>query len=123
MKKDMASINRAKIPWLIFMGHRPMYISSTGLFSVDTDFAKEVEPLLLANKVDLVLFGHVHNYERTCSVYKNSCLAMPNKDQNGVDSYDHNNYSAPVRAVIGMAGFSLDKFPNDVSHFLLSRTI
>ncbi|KAF4374867.1 hypothetical protein F8388_015873 [Cannabis sativa] len=31
--------------------HRPMYNSSTGLFSVDTDFAKEVEPLLLANKV------------------------------------------------------------------------
>ncbi|KAF4347639.1 hypothetical protein G4B88_024277 [Cannabis sativa] len=121
MKKDMASINRAKTPWLIFMGHRPMYTSSTGLFSVDTDFAKEVEPLLLANKVDLVLFGHVHNYERTCSVYKNSCLAMPNKDQNGVDTYDHNNYSAPVHAVIGMAGFSLDKFPNDVKSWSLRR--
>ncbi|KAF4352715.1 hypothetical protein G4B88_009789, partial [Cannabis sativa] len=121
MKKDMASINRAKTPWLIFMGHRPMYTSSTGLFSVDTDFAKEVEPLLLANKVDLVLFGHVHNYERTCSVYKNSCLAMPNKDQSGVDTYDHNNYSAPVHAVIGMAGFSLDKFPNDVKSWSLSR--
>ncbi|KAF4362193.1 hypothetical protein G4B88_009473 [Cannabis sativa] len=53
MKKDMASINRAKTPWLIFMGHRPMYTSSTGLFSVDTDFAKEVEPLLLANKVKI----------------------------------------------------------------------
>ncbi|KAF4403514.1 hypothetical protein G4B88_008160 [Cannabis sativa] len=51
MKKDMASIHRAKTPWLIFMGHRPMYTSSTGLFSVDTDFAKEVEPLLLANKI------------------------------------------------------------------------
>ncbi|XP_030492644.2 probable inactive purple acid phosphatase 27 [Cannabis sativa] len=121
MKKDMASINRAKTPWLIFMGHRPMYTSSTGLFSVDTDFAKEVEPLLLANKVDLVLFGHVHNYERTCSVYKNSCLAMPNKDQSGVDTYDHNNYSAPVHAVIGMAGFSLDKFPNDVKSWSLRR--
>uniref|UniRef100_A0A803QWS2 Purple acid phosphatase C-terminal domain-containing protein n=1 Tax=Cannabis sativa TaxID=3483 RepID=A0A803QWS2_CANSA len=46
---------------------------------------------------------------------------MPNKDQSGVDTYDHNNYSAPVHAVIGMAGFSLDKFPNDVKSWSLSR--
>lgn len=40
---------------------------------------------------------------------------MPTKDKNGIDIYDHSNYSAPVHAVIGMAGFTLDKFPNDVS--------
>jgi hypothetical protein len=42
-------------------------------------------------------------------------MAMPTKDKSGIDIYDHRNYSAPVQAVIGMAGFSLDKFPNDVS--------
>lgn len=43
-------------------------------------------------------------------------MAMPKKDSNGIDTYDHSNYTAPVHAIIGMAGFSLDKFPNDVSY-------
>ncbi|KAB1224922.1 putative inactive purple acid phosphatase 27 [Morella rubra] len=94
MKKDMASVDRSKTPWLIFMG---------------------------LTRVDLVLFGHVHNYERTCSVYQKECKAVPTKDKNGIDIYDHSNYSAPVHAVIGMAGFTLDKFPNDVESWSLSR--
>ncbi|KAK9189211.1 hypothetical protein WN944_020617 [Citrus x changshan-huyou] len=114
MKKDMASVDRSKTPWLIFAGHRPMYSSLSS--SVDNKFVDAVEPLLLDNKVDLALFGHVHNYERTCSVYKQSCLAMPTKDANGIDTYDHSNYSAPVQAVIGMAGFTLDKFPDNADH-------
>jgi hypothetical protein len=40
---------------------------------------------------------------------------MPTKDVNGVDTYDNSNYSAPVQAVIGMAGFTLDNFTTDVS--------
>ncbi|KAF3437453.1 hypothetical protein FNV43_RR20206 [Rhamnella rubrinervis] len=110
MKKDMASINRSKTPWLIFTGHRPMYSSTSGLTNIDQRFVDQVEPLLLQNKVDLVLFGHVHNYERTCSIYNGECKGMPTKDKKGIDVYDHSNYTAPVHAVIGMAGFTLDKF-------------
>ncbi|GKU92222.1 hypothetical protein SLEP1_g5981 [Rubroshorea leprosula] len=121
MESDMASVDRSRTPWLIFMGHRPMYTSTDGLFSVDNNFVKDVEPLLQENKVDLVLFGHVHNYERTCSIYKSQCLAMPTKDANGIDTYDHNNYTAPVQAVVGMAGFTLDKFPNNAPSWSLSR--
>ncbi|KAI4333043.1 hypothetical protein L6164_017898 [Bauhinia variegata] len=90
-----------------------MYTSNKGLFSSDSNFLRAVEPLLLQNKVDLVLFGHVHNYERTCSVYNKQCKAMPTKDGSGVDTYDHRNYSAPVHAVIGMGGFTLDPSPNN----------
>ncbi|KAL3599675.1 hypothetical protein D5086_007593 [Populus alba] len=116
MTKDMGSVDRSKTPWLIFTGHRTMYSSSTNrLFDLDDRFSKAVEPLLLQHKVDLALFGHVHNYERTCSVYQSNCLAMPTKDRNGVDTYDHSNYSAPVQAVIGMAGFSLTKFSKFVN--------
>ncbi|XP_008231438.1 PREDICTED: probable inactive purple acid phosphatase 27 [Prunus mume] len=122
MRRDMASVDRSKTPWLIFMGHRPMYTSADGLFSVDPKFVFEVEPLLLQSKVDLVLFGHVHNYERTCTVYKSQCKGLPVKDENGIDTYDHSNYSAPVHAVIGMAGFTLDKFPTGVNNpWSLSR--
>ncbi|KAL1125009.1 hypothetical protein V6Z11_A13G014100 [Gossypium hirsutum] len=109
MKTDMASVDRSKTPWLVFTGHRPMY-SSLG---ADDQFLETVEPLLLNNKVDLVLFGHVHNYERTCSIYNSECLAIPEKDKNGIDTYDNTNYSAPVQAIVGMAGFSLEKFPDD----------
>ncbi|XP_028760592.1 probable inactive purple acid phosphatase 27, partial [Neltuma alba] len=123
IQKDMASVDRKKTPWLIFMGHRPMYSSSNNAFlpSVDDNFVKAVEPLLLENKVDLVLFGHVHNYERTCSIYQSTCRAMPTKDAKGIDTYDNKNYSAPVHAVIGMAGFTLDKFPRIVDSWSLKR--
>lgn len=70
-------------------------------------------------QVDLVLFGHVHNYERTCSVYQKKCKAMPIKDQKGIDTYDNRNYSAPVHAIIGMAGFTLEKFSINVTNFTL----
>ncbi|KAL9407226.1 hypothetical protein Peur_004198 [Populus x canadensis] len=109
MDQDMSLVDRSKTPWLIFAGHRPMYSSTDG-FSTDDKFTKAVEPLLVQYKVDMVLFGHVHNYERTCSVYESNCLAMPSKDRNGIDTYDHSNFSAPMQAVIGMAGFSLDNF-------------
>lgn len=123
MKMDMASVDRTRTPWLIFMGHRPMYSSSHGSLipNVDNNFVQAVEPLLLSNKVDLVLFGHVHNYERTCAVYQGNCKAMPTKDGNGIDTYDNTNYQAPVHAVIGMAGFSLDSFPSTASNWSLKR--
>lgn len=71
-----------------------------------------LESMLLGNlkQVDLALFGHVHNYERTCSIYDGECKGMPTKDKSGIDVYDHSNYTATVQAVIGMAGFKLDKF-------------
>ncbi|XP_052172070.1 nucleotide pyrophosphatase/phosphodiesterase-like [Diospyros lotus] len=124
MNNDMASTDRSTTPWLIFTGHRPMYSSSNGISiipSVDSNFVNAVEPLLLANKVDLVLFGHVHNYERTCAVYKSECKAMPEKDKSGIDTYHNSNYTAPVHAVIGMAGFSLDSFPNNADSWSLAR--
>ncbi|KAF5822290.1 putative phosphodiesterase I [Helianthus annuus] len=120
MSKDMASVDRSRTPWLIFTGHRPMY-SSCGGVSVDPRFLQQVEPLLLTNKVDLVLLAHVHNYERTCAVYGNQCKAMPKKGADGVDTYDNKDYKAPVHAVIGMAGFKLDKFPPKAATWSISR--
>ncbi|KAM7262532.1 hypothetical protein ACFE04_000215 [Oxalis oulophora] len=120
MKNDMASVDRSKTPWLIFAGHRQMYSSA---YAGDSDFVNAVEPLLLENKVDLAIFGHVHNYERTCAVYRNQCLGTPSKDANGIDTYNNSNYKAPIQLVVGMAGFSLDTFPasNIVSEWSLAR--
>ncbi|KAM2263650.1 hypothetical protein ACFXTI_039910 [Malus domestica] len=41
---------------------------------------------------------------------------IASKDENGIDTYDHSNCSAPVHAVIGMAGFTLDGFSSGVNN-------
>lgn len=45
-------------------------------------------------QVDLVLSGHVHNYQRTCSVFKNTC----------VPTAADGSSQAPVWVVNGNAG-------------------
>lgn len=116
LSADLASVNRTITPWIIFLGHRPMYSSYTGNYSillppVDVNFPPEIEPLLLNAKVDLAVWGHVHNYERTCAVYQGTCLGHPTKDSAGFDTYNNADYKAPVHTVIGTAGFVLSEFP------------
>ncbi|CAL0329407.1 unnamed protein product [Lupinus luteus] len=48
IQKDLASVNRQKTPWLVFMGHRQMYHS---VYNGDKKFVEAIEPLLLRNKV------------------------------------------------------------------------
>ncbi|CAL4946992.1 unnamed protein product [Urochloa decumbens] len=122
MDEDLSSIDRSRTPWIVFIGHRPMYSSHGGILpNVDSNFVSSVEPLLLNYQVDLVFFGHVHNYERTCAVYQGNCNGMPTKDANGIDVYDNSNYTAPVHAIVGAGGFSLDNFPNNGETWSLSR--
>ena len=67
-------------------------------------------------QVDLALWGHVHNYERTCAVYQGRCFLLPFRDEeNGADIYKSNSYRAPVHVIVGMGGFELDKFAESVS--------
>jgi hypothetical protein len=89
---DMMNVDRTRTPWLIFMGHRPMYTSSDeGSEKYLRTHLREIyEPLLLKFKVDLCFWGHVHQYERTCGM-KNFTCAERDED-------------APVHVVIGMAG-------------------
>ena len=94
----LLKVNRKKTPWLIFVGHRPMYVDSTnndipaGDQTVAKTLREYVEPLLMKSKVDLALWGHHHSYQRTCPVYKEKCTP-----------------GAPIHAVIGMAGQGLSK--------------
>ncbi|KAI9907084.1 hypothetical protein PsorP6_003906 [Peronosclerospora sorghi] len=68
----LANANRAKTPWLIVIGHRPMYCTSDS-----TNCGKKAEMLrdkfeekFYKHGVDLYLCGHQHNYERAFDVYK-----------------------------------------------------
>ena len=62
-------------------------------FSLSSFIAPEIEPLLKQYKVDLALFGHLHNYERSYPVFNGTVSAQ---------SYD--DPEATVHMVNGMPG-------------------
>ena len=76
-----ASKNRANRPWIIVIGHRPIYASR----KVVKDLGEWVEPLLLQYNVDFYINGHEHMYERMWPVSYGNLLA--------------NNYKSPQSPV------------------------
>lgn len=114
LDNDLKSVNRSVTPWIIFGGHRPMYINSyySGCndFGGDTNvmnyLIKHVEPLLYKYKVDIAFWGHNHVVQRQSAVYQSKVV------QKSVDAFDAHGeaihlYSEPqatVHLVIGTGG-------------------
>uniref|UniRef100_A0A0D9XFE3 Purple acid phosphatase n=1 Tax=Leersia perrieri TaxID=77586 RepID=A0A0D9XFE3_9ORYZ len=76
-----AAADRKHQPWLVFAAHRPLGYSSNGFYAKEGSFSepmgRTLQNLWQKHRVDLAVFGHVHNYERTCPVYENTCTASP----------------------------------------------
>ena len=94
---DKANMQRSARPWIIAMGHRPMYCS---IDDANEDCAKKnslvrtyLEELFNAEGVDLIIAGHYHHYERTWPVYKDHAL-----------QYNYKDPMAPVHLTIGSLG-------------------
>ena len=88
LSKDLAAVDRAKTPWVVFGQHRPYYGNTVARFLPENkQMRKVLEPLMLKYKVDLVLFGHIHQYQRTCRMVEYKC-----------------NDAGPVYNVVGTAG-------------------
>lgn len=71
----LSSVDRQKQPWLIFLAHRVLGYSSSTWYAEQGSFAEpmgreSLQKLWQKYKVDIALYGHVHNYERTCPVYE-----------------------------------------------------
>lgn len=62
--KDLASVNRAVTPWVVFTTHRPVYCSDKEEFDQHAAEQALFEPAFLQYGVDLVVVGHMHVYER-----------------------------------------------------------
>lgn len=60
--KDLAAVDRCVTPWVVVIGHRPFYSSSTAGWQEKIRAA--FENIFLENKVDAYLAGHIHFYER-----------------------------------------------------------
>ena len=94
LENDLKSVDHSRTPWLITILHRPVYSSVKIItdFEVTTRLRVALEELLYHNKVDLVITGHHHLYERSCPVYRQLCLD-----------------GAPTHVVVGGAGFELEE--------------
>ncbi len=89
--------------WKIVYLHRPLYCSFDSDYHCGSSAAKMrelVEEILLENHVDLILAGHIHNYERLYSVYDSKVdFKCMNKDRS---VYSDPKY--PVHVVCGSGG-------------------
>lgn len=120
LRRDLASVNRTRTPWVVTMSHRPMYCSTmdgddcnkidsnlrTGLPVLGKrEFA--LEELFNEHQVDLSLWAHEHMYERTWPVFNNQV-------KNGTEA-PYTNPGATVHIVSGNAGNRehLDTFRNE----------
>ncbi|XP_054714033.1 acid phosphatase type 7-like [Uloborus diversus] len=119
LKKANLPENRAERPWIITMGHRPMYCSTDD--SDDCTHKESIirkgipllgafglEDLFYKYGVDLELWAHEHVYERMWPVYDR-------KVYNGSLDAPYTNPKAPVHIITGSAGCQekLDPFvPN-----------
>eukprot|EP00475_Leptophrys_vorax_P014433 TRINITY_DN20779_c0_g2_i1.p1 TRINITY_DN20779_c0_g2~~TRINITY_DN20779_c0_g2_i1.p1 ORF type:complete len:627 (+),score=140.30 TRINITY_DN20779_c0_g2_i1:486-2366(+) len=89
---DLSKVNRSEFPWVVVTGHRPLYTSAPNATddALEAEHLKyELEDVFMNYKVDLVLTGHYHQYERTCPVYNGTCYGSG---------------EAPVHVIVGTAG-------------------
>ena len=88
LARDLAAVDRARTPFVVFAMHRPLYDSTLySLLPEATTMKDAIEPVLLANEVDVAMFGHVHQYSRSCPIAHGKCSP-----------------SGPVYMTIGTAG-------------------
>ena len=88
------AVTRSDRRWTLAFGHRPLYTSEHRANKHGTGYLQaQLEEMLIASGVDLVVHGHVHAYQRTLPV------------AHGVPTAHHyHKPSAPVYVVNGGAG-------------------
>jgi acid phosphatase type 7 len=121
IEQDLASVDRTVTPWILFGGHRPMYIDSTwsGSWTSDNTVAdllvQNLEPLLLKYQVDVAVWGHNHVVQRMCKLANHECV----EHSQGAQHVFTKGGGGVVHLVIGAAGAS---FSNNVNHPWLKTT-
>jgi len=120
LEKDLQEANkpenRAKQPWIVVMGHRPMYCSnddhddctfneSIVRKGIPLIHAYGLEDLFYKYGVDVEFSAHEHSYERLWPIYDRQVY-------NGSVEFPYTNPKAPVHIITGSAGCqeNLDPF-------------
>ncbi|XP_024215555.1 acid phosphatase type 7 isoform X2 [Halyomorpha halys] len=100
--------NRARWPWIITYGHRPMYCSdddgddclnwsSLIRSGLRPSGSYGLEDLFYKAGVDLEIWAHEHSYERLWPIYNHTVY-------NGSNAEPYTNPNAPVHVISGSAG-------------------
>ncbi|GJX91388.1 probable inactive purple acid phosphatase 27 [Tanacetum coccineum] len=108
IEQCFASVDRKKQPWLIFAAHRVLGYSSDKYYAAEGSFdeplgRESLQKLWQKYKVDIGFYGHVHNYERTCPIYQNTCV-------NSEKSHYSGTVNGTIHVVVGGAGAHLSEF-------------
>ncbi|CAN8328010.1 unnamed protein product [Cochlearia groenlandica] len=98
LDQELKKVNREETPWLIVMVHSPWYNSNNYHYMEGESMRIMFESWLVNSKVDMVLSGHVHAYERSERISNikyniTNGLSTPVKDPN-----------APIYITIGDGG-------------------
>lgn len=107
--------NRAQRPWIITMGHRPMYCSNSDgddctkhesilRTGITSQHLFGLEDLFYKYGVDLMFWAHEHSYERLFPIYNRQVC-------NGSLEQPFTNPCAPVHVTTGSAGCHEDHDP------------
>ncbi|KAF4368171.1 hypothetical protein F8388_022804 [Cannabis sativa] len=115
----LASVDRQKQPWLIFLAHRVLGYSSGDFYVDEGSFGEpmgrdSLQKLWQKYKVDIAIYGHVHNYERTCPIYQNICTSDKK-------NYYKGSLNGTIHVVAGGGGSSLVKFSSATPKWSLVR--
>jgi acid phosphatase type 7 len=95
-----ASAQRGIVPWIVLTIHRPLYGSESSW----EDLRQQLEPLISLYKVDLVLSGHIHAYERTHPVGNDGASYELPSSQDGDGNDIYYQPSFPVYITQGNSG-------------------
>ncbi|KAK7346593.1 hypothetical protein VNO80_21116 [Phaseolus coccineus] len=115
----LATVDRQKQPWLIFVAHRVLGYSSDFWYAKEGSFEEpmgreSLQRLWQKYKVDIAFYGHVHNYERTCPIYQNQCVNDERSHYSGV-------VNGTIHVVAGGAGSHLSNFSEVTPKWSLYR--
>ena len=99
--------NRDSQPWIVVLQHQPLYcahnesdpVSYKDCIKATKMLRGYLEEIYYENKVDLVVSGHVHRYERNSAIYNNTDFSGPYDTLNR-----HEDPVAPIYIVSGNGG-------------------
>ncbi|XP_040383747.1 nucleotide pyrophosphatase/phosphodiesterase-like isoform X2 [Oryza brachyantha] len=108
IERCLATVDRKKQPWLVFIAHRVLGYSSGFFYGAGGAFAEptarqSLQGLWQKYRVDLAFYGHVHNYERTCPVFEGQCASPERSRYSGA-------VAGTIHAVVGGGGSHLSNF-------------
>ena len=123
VKSDLENArNNPNVKWIIVQVHKPFFSSPNGCGANDCkgskSFTETYQPLFDQNKVDLVLFGHVHNYQRTFPLKFNPSDPLNPTRIEGLGRCDYTNPPGTIYAIVGVGGDSFHPLTGTKASFV-----